>query len=1129
MQNTPTLYHELALQHTSLQDYLQDISFLKQHHEAFKDSDISDDMVSVIFNTAGVERKAFILKDVYMAYISGEEPTLDVLERAVWGFNSQDVMKLPVSAIVYAEDHDKAAEARMYYIEQDTHLDPIPLILQGGVLKYDVKNDKIRISKLINSYENKNFPGFTKLYGTVEIPRQETLQRFESLFGTMSDIKKEAFGYYDSVIRNKLEKFPYSLFSKAKTTSDLNMNLPTTLYHGTQRRFLDFSVIASNSSRNSYLGAGDAIYFTPSREVAQKYANAPMATLLPSMVVGELRLKSPILGDLLGAIIVRGYENGWAYWQNNLKENERDIHNYLSEKGIDINDVGDLRSYFSSVFMPEPIQDEISLSDVMFFLSDMKAQGTPDYVYDLLQQYGVGCVSNTPLIEDVFLSPHARIRDLGVIEQESIDSYREQSIQQGYDGIRFLHEHAIDDEPEIALWNTACVIRKDDLELYCREIYQPRFMASLHADLFTSLEIGGSPVSIIHDTAEAESFLEGTMTGTLLPDLVAIDPIEYENDQSRASPRVQNLIESLTENDSHFRPVVLAIPLTNEPYIGEGQHRMAAAQYLHDANLLNKIPAYVVCETPDFLRSLSKSHTKENYMSCNYLVNDVLANTVWLEVQKGETNFRNITYTFLPKGAVQPEGYSVILDSIQDNPTIITTFSSKNNPLLSMAGTDTQAYAVHYVPKNPLIFRNQDGKFTSEGLATLQGAVPANGNVMGVLINKMNDPLYCDFLREQGYDAVIDQHPKLGAIHLLYPEKATFISGDIDLEKLFDFYKNNPGIPAGLMSLRENFLSRNKTLDMSGLPNKHESKEPAFSSYADFAKQQQQLLKEPFVYLVEQPSRDELFGSHRILIHNFSKDNFEQEKYYKDYIVPALLTPEQKKLLGTYSDFCDCAQQAAILLRDYNGTISLEGFGLESDVLKNIEKGIFMGSTIVLNPSLKENVFNEPYVAFLSALKSSDCSLIQLIESEKNAITNTRKVYPLEMPALTAFCEDYKTELNLGKWVRDNQVDLISCYSSLLLHDIPITDCYRINQADATREVNNAVKINNEHPVYYLIGAIKDELLVTPKEPLMYSRNLSDVLCALPDKTVPTPMHILEPSCNKPLHERRTIADSFEP
>lgn len=1105
------LYHDLALQHIDFDRYLRDVEFLSTHHDEFQKNNLSLDELRTIFDSAQVERTAFILKDVYAAFYSNKIPDLATLERACWGVASGDIIKVPFASIIPENPSDAAVDASVFYPEADTQSNPLALRLRNGMFYHDFSVNPSRTAQFITSYLNHNFADHSLVYSKISISQKDTLERFQSLYGSMEEVKKNALSYYSLFAKSKLSKFPHSLFSKMKSFADIDSVLPDTLYHGTQREFLDFSSNSANIQRNAQLGAGQAAYFSFQKDTAKKYSDAPMSTLLPSMVVGELRMKNPLCGDLLGDILIRGYTDGWSHWERGLSEDPREVFRSLLHKGINVNDIAGLHDYFPQNYYTPSLPTETTLDEVMFFLSETRHNGTPEFVYDTLKALGLLSGENTPNVRSVALSPHAHIKNVGEVSHADLDQLRSVAEREGYDGILYLHEHALDNEPEMAIWNTNCVIARDELPVYCQTIYEPDFISSLHTLPFSGFFISDNSFPVTHDTAEAESFLESTMHGVLLPDLKALDPDEFENDEDVRSPRVQDIIDSLLSEDAFFQPVVLAIPDNNNPYIGEGQHRVAAAQYLKSIGRLTSIPAYVACETPPFLVHKNVSFEKheppiikEKYMSCQHLVNDVLGNVIWLEVQKGRTRLDSITYTSLPREAVAPDGYKINLSSIQDNPTIVSTFQDKNHPLLSVSGPETQQYVVHYVPRNPLVFRDAAGKITPEGLNCVVAFSEEGRNYSGVLLKRMSDPLFCDSLRKIGYDAVIDNNGTLGATHLLYPEKATYIPLSIDLEKLFDYYQSQSGISSGLASLRENFLTKEQSyLPFNDSPNTMVRRVPMYESYSDFVKKQKELLNEPFVYLVQQPSENELYGSHKILIHNFTNDNLAQEEYYERYIQPALSTPEQKSLMGTYSDFCAFAQHAVVLLRDYNGEITLECLDSEKEVLDKMTKDVFMGNVILLDPSQGKDVFNEPYVAFLTALKSSDCSIIQLIESTKNSL-NSLKVFLSSLDITQRIS-------NSSSSLKEMYPTLDTPYSPLLLHDIPVLDCYTLTGDGISREPIISSDQQSESPVAYLIGALPNhEAVFTLKNPLEYSKNFSDVLYNLSGDIIATPMHILE-------------------
>ena len=88
----------------------------------------------------------------------------------------------------------------------------------------------------------------------------------------------------------------------------------TTLYHGTTRSFRRFDVGKSRDALvNKFYGPG--IFLTPSRRVAEKYAEANRNIGFDSSIIDDLKRSNPHAGKFLQALYDHGKEGWERFWK----------------------------------------------------------------------------------------------------------------------------------------------------------------------------------------------------------------------------------------------------------------------------------------------------------------------------------------------------------------------------------------------------------------------------------------------------------------------------------------------------------------------------------------------------------------------------------------------------------------------------------------------------------------------------------------------------------------------------------------------------------------------------------------------------------------------------------------------
>src|SRR3989344_1497624 len=121
---------------------------------------------------------------------------------------------------------------------------------------------------------------------------------------------------------------------------------PTVLYHGTSRSFRAFDLSKSRDDLvvNDYYGVG--IFLSPSKRVAEKYANANRNIGFDVEIIDDLKRTNPNAGGFLQRLVAVG-NDAWEEYFDMLREQGHEypgtaLDEYL---GFDANSLGDLAGY----------------------------------------------------------------------------------------------------------------------------------------------------------------------------------------------------------------------------------------------------------------------------------------------------------------------------------------------------------------------------------------------------------------------------------------------------------------------------------------------------------------------------------------------------------------------------------------------------------------------------------------------------------------------------------------------------------------------------------------------------------------------------------------------------------------
>lgn len=222
---------------------------------------------------------------------------------------------------------------------------------------------------------------------------------------------------------------------------------PTTLYHGTTRNFRKFDLSKSREDLvNQYYGAG--IFLTPSKRVAEAYADANRNIGFPPEIIEDLKRKNPNAGSFLQTLFDHGREGWEIYWKENgfwrddplPGQGAVDLEGFEDHLGgIDSNDIGDLSDYIIGT-KGKPKGDE---GPVNIF---NQSTGAPSWLYDLLDKLGLDSDQYRPKVYTVEVTAERTL-------VTSSKAQARKARQQGYDAVIYYGTDLVQNVPEVALFD----------------------------------------------------------------------------------------------------------------------------------------------------------------------------------------------------------------------------------------------------------------------------------------------------------------------------------------------------------------------------------------------------------------------------------------------------------------------------------------------------------------------------------------------------------------------------------------------------------------------------------------------------------------------------------------------------
>lgn len=224
---------------------------------------------------------------------------------------------------------------------------------------------------------------------------------------------------------------------------------PTTLFHGTTASFKVFDMAHSRDELvDQFYGRG--IFLTPSKQVAERYANANRNMGLPKSVLSDLKRVNPNAGAFLQALYDMG-SDAWeafardqGFWNDNPAPGQGTFDSVGFEKylGVDGNVLMDLSQHILGTKFDSQGPGELEELMGVFHPST----GSPDWLYSNLDEVGLDSDAYRPKVYTVVV----KVENTLVTASKS-EARRARS--KGYDSVLYHGADLVGGVPEVAVYD----------------------------------------------------------------------------------------------------------------------------------------------------------------------------------------------------------------------------------------------------------------------------------------------------------------------------------------------------------------------------------------------------------------------------------------------------------------------------------------------------------------------------------------------------------------------------------------------------------------------------------------------------------------------------------------------------
>jgi hypothetical protein len=218
-----------------------------------------------------------------------------------------------------------------------------------------------------------------------------------------------------------------------------------TLYHGTTRSFKAFDISKSRTDLvDAYSGGG--IFLTPSKRVAEQYADANRNIGFDPEIVDDLKRRNPAAGAFMESLYTRGDDAWDLVTPETLGVAPEDYADAFTRftGGVDPNVIADVCRYVIGSKLKPHLGAEEPLN-----IFHMRT-GLPDYMYGNLDELGLDSAMYRPKVYTVAV----RVRRSLVTASKSM---AKKARSAGYDSVVYYGPDLVGGVPEVAVFSPSDV------------------------------------------------------------------------------------------------------------------------------------------------------------------------------------------------------------------------------------------------------------------------------------------------------------------------------------------------------------------------------------------------------------------------------------------------------------------------------------------------------------------------------------------------------------------------------------------------------------------------------------------------------------------------------------------------
>lgn len=224
---------------------------------------------------------------------------------------------------------------------------------------------------------------------------------------------------------------------------------PVKLYHGTTKLFRRFDMSLSRDELvNNYYGKG--IFFTPSKRVAEDYAEANRNIGFDPSIIDDLKRKNPNAGKFLQSLVEQGHD-AWesimreaGAWTDDPPPGKGNVDLVAFDEWVGVKDANDIDTIAAYVLGSKV--KPLGSDDTGFVNIFHQSTGAPRWIYDTLDEVGLDSKKYRPKVYTVSVTVSNPLVTASKAQARKARS-------KGYDAVIYYGPGLVKEVPEVAVFN----------------------------------------------------------------------------------------------------------------------------------------------------------------------------------------------------------------------------------------------------------------------------------------------------------------------------------------------------------------------------------------------------------------------------------------------------------------------------------------------------------------------------------------------------------------------------------------------------------------------------------------------------------------------------------------------------